>query len=365
MTPTADWQRHTGPNVVVVVTDHWEPRSERGWITRQVAGSLACEADVHVVMASETLNVPLVDGVFTLHGVEDGTGEGAAHRLRADCVVVATSSWSTSADLLATIERSEQFVVDDATRVVMADLTLASSAAGATTTQEALAQLSERVHAWLVVSDDRSASLLRAGVPPDRIHTIGAPLSANPTARSEPDPMVGDAPAIVVNSGVGEGEPGPSTVLTELLRMRFPERIVAVLHTDAFCVWQNGRLARSEAVGRTSDVARLMAWAQVTVDLRPGRFFARRCLESLLYGTPIVVPHTSRAREYAERGRSGLWFTNAPELAWCVEAMFDPQVRDALGTQGQAYAEAHFGSTDRFIQRVLDASGLVTASGSP
>ncbi len=252
-------------------------------------------------------------------------------------------------------ERGERFILDDATRILMLDLSVASS--GGHATDADLRRLSTRVHAWLVITDERSISLVGAGVPPDRIHSIGAPLSANPSARSEPDPMVGEAPAIVVNSGVSEGEQGPSTVLSELVRMRFPERTVAVLHTDAFCVWRKGRVARSEAVRRSSDVARLMAWAQVTVDLQPGDLFARRCLESLLYGTPIVVPQISRASEHAERGRSGLWFANAPELTWCVEAMFDPPIRDALSSQGLAYAETHFGSTDRFIDRVQDGVG--------
>ena len=119
---------------------------------------------------------------------------------------------------------------------------------------------------------------------------------------------------------------------------------------------------RTDAVERSSDVARLDG-------LGPGHrrsptrtLFARRCVESLLYGTPIVVPHDSRAREHAERGRGGLWFANAPELAWCIEAMFDPPIREAFSAQGRAYAEAAFGSTDRFIERVLAACGLASSS---
>ncbi len=100
----------------------------------------------------------------------------------------------------------------------------------------------------------------------------------------------------------------------------------------------------------------------VTVDLHPGSLFARRCLDSLLYGTPIVVPHDSRAREHAEQGRGGLWFTDPSELIWCIEAMLDPSTRDTFGAQGRAYAEEQYGSTDRFIQRVTSACGL--ASGS-
>ena len=41
----------TGPDrpSVAVLTPHWGLGTERGTITRQVAGALACSADVHVV----------------------------------------------------------------------------------------------------------------------------------------------------------------------------------------------------------------------------------------------------------------------------------------------------------------------------
>ena len=95
-----------------------------------------------------------------------------------------------------------------------------------------------------------------------------------------------------------------------------------------------------------------MAWATVTVDLHPGPLFGRRCVESLLFGTPIVVPGDTIAREHAERGGGGLWFADAAELLWCVEALEDPGIRRTFAAQGHAYAEEEYGSTDRFIDRV-------------
>jgi hypothetical protein len=105
-----------------------------------------------------------------------------------------------------------------------------------------------------------------------------------------------------------------------------------------------------------------MAWARVTVDLRPGRLFARRCVDSLLYGTPIVVPADSRAREHAQRGRGGLWFENPAELAWCVESLLEPPTHDTISAQGLSYAEEEYGSTDRFVERVAEACGLTPAT---
>ena len=108
-----------------------------------------------------------------------------------------------------------------------------------------------------------------------------------------------------------------------------------------------------------------MAWARVTVDLRPGPLFARRCVTSLLFGTPIVVPAGRRAREHAERGRGGLWSSNASELVWGVEALLDPPTRAAASAQGLAYAEEEYGSTDRFIDRVVAACGMGSTDRDP
>ena len=91
----------------------------------------------------------------------------------------------------------------------------------------------------------------------------------------------------------------------------------------------------------------------------PVGLLAERCIESLLYGTPIVVPDDSRAREHAERGRGGLWFADPAELTWCVEALLDPNPSAPRSAPrvGPTPRRA-YGSTDRFIARVLDACGL-------
>ena len=196
---------------------------------------------------------------------------------------------------------------------------------------------------------------------PERVHRVGAPLAANPSALSEPNTWVGESDYVLVLTGVDEDADDEENELARLLRMRFPDNPVGVAHNDAFCAWRHGQVTKGWPIERSSDLDRLMAWARVSVDLHPGRFFARRCVTSLLYGTPIVVPEASRAREHAERGRGGLWFADAPELAWCVEALLDPTTRATLSAQGLAYAEEEYGSTDRFIDRVLGACGLAAA----
>jgi hypothetical protein len=190
------------------------------------------------------------------------------------------------------------------------------------------------------------------------IYRIGAPLAANPSALSEPDGSVGDTDYILVLSGVSSEENCVESGLCRLVRVQFPDTVVGIAHTDSFQAWFNGRVTSHGPIERSSDISRLLAFARITVDLRPGQLFGRQCVESLLFGAPIVVPHQSRAREHAERGRGGLWFTNAGELIWCLEALLEPAAHDALSVQGRSYAQSEYGSTDEFIVRVTTACGL-------
>jgi hypothetical protein len=342
--------------MIVIVTDHWESKSEPGWITRQVAGALACEAEVHVVTEDASPGGTATDSVFTVHpwgrASSHHSRDGTIAGLRPERIVVVGRRWDDITDLTARAD------VDFGVTSTVLALAAEWDDAHPTT----IAPILGRARSVMVVTEGGRAEISSTGLPSSRVHRVGAPMAANPSARSEPDPRVDRTSYLLVHTGVDEGAARPENELGQLLRIRFPDQMVAVLHTDAFCVWQGGRVKRSEPVRRSSDMARLMAWAHLTVDLQPGRLFARRCIESLLYGTPIVVPHGSRAREHAERGRGGLWFTDPTGLVWCVEALLDSATRNSLGAQGRTYAEAEYGSTDQFIHRVLEATGLVTPS---
>ena len=336
---------------VVVLTDCWESTTEPGWITRQVAGALACVADVHVMTVDDAHTGTTTDSVFTVHrtnrrlatrDIEEVVGKRPA------AVLLAGRQWLGLADLV------DRIGVNDEVPISVLALAAEWDDQDPNTGVPAL----DRAGSILVVTDDGREALADFPGGHGPVHVIDAPLAANPSAGSEPDPLVGYAAYVVVHTDVDERAADPAVELAQLVRITFPDRVVAVLHTDACCVWRRGRVDRTEPIHRPSDIARLTAWARVTVDLRPGRLFARRCLESLLFGTPIVVPFDSRARGHAERSGGGLWFTSPTELIWCIEAMFDPAIREALSDQGRIFAERRFGSTDGFIERVLRASGL-------
>ena len=364
--------------------------TEEGWITRQVAGALALSADVHVVTPWGAVASTSRDGVFTLHRL--GRPVDPVALLRRDLLLDGLAAtqpahgaslpagfgalldegmheqWSGVGDLLASIDPNRVVIIDH--RNVGALAAIDRFDAGLPVSLLALGSdayrlacphftpLLARADHVLTMSRWESGAVadLRGG--PEGVHRIGAPLSTNPSERSEPNGWVGEDEYVLVVTGAGRKQQHKEAELVRILRLHRPQTKVAIAHPDAFCVWQNGRSTSSWAIERHSDMSRLMAWARLTVDLRPGNLFARRSLDSLMRGTPIVVPEDSRAREHAECGGGGLWFSTPSELAWCVDALLDPATNDVFAAQGRSYAEAEYGSTDRFIVRVSEASDL-------
>jgi len=380
--------------IAAVLVGHWEAKTEGGWITRQVAGALACVADVHIITPDGRVAGRTVDGVFSLHRLATPIDPSA--ELRRDLLVEALSRtgpertpamtpdlaalmddhliepWRDAAEVLKALRPDLILIAGHQTVGALTavdrslpDTPIALLALG--TDSHSLAfphfnHLFDRVRSVLAVTEIERTSVAEARSGKSKVHRIGAPMAANPSALSEPNTWVGPTDYILVVTGTGSEDEDEEAGLSRLLRLRFPDNPVGIAHSDSFCAWHQGRLNQGWPIERSSDMARLMAWARVTVDLRPGRLFARRCVDSLLFGTPIVVPHDSRAREHAERGRGGLWFSNPAELTWCVEALLEPATHDAFSVQGRQYAEEEYGSTDRFIERVVDACGLRNAA---
>lgn len=379
---------------IAVLTAHWESTTEEGWISRQVAGAMAATAAVHVVTPEGDRAERVADSVFTVHRLASPVAE--ASELRRDLLVQALSRgaggarpllppgaaaeldrgllepWQGARTILAELEPSLVVVVDlrnvGALSVLDAhDPGLPMVLIPLGSDPELLAfphfdPVFDRATAVLIMTESERRAVVDHHGRSTSVHRIGAPMAANPSALTEPNTWVGDNEYVLVLTGTEEDEDSEQNEAATLLRMRFPGVRLGIAHNDAFCAWHRGQVTRGWPIERTSDRDRLMAWARMTVDLEPGAYFGRRCATSLLYGTPIVVPATSRAREHAERGRGGLWFADPAELAWCVETLLDPACRAALGAQGRAYAEEEYGSTDRFVERVGSACGLVGAA---
>jgi len=380
--------------VVAVLCPWWEARSEEGWVTRQVAGSLACAAEVHVITPEGRRSGDSTDSVFTIHRL--GTPIDRVSEARRDLILEAlwttspgdradvpaalagqleqglTESWLGATEVLDRIRPDIVVIAGHRSmgalraldrhdpEVPLVLLAIGVRADGIASSH--FAPLFDRASQILAVTESERELVVEGHGRPSEVHRIGAPLSANPSALSEPNPWVGDTKYILVLTGTSADNLGElDSELSRLIRLRFPDRPVGISHTDAFCAWHEGRVNSGWPIERSSDLARLLAFARVTVDLRPGRLFARRCVESLLYGTPIVVPQGSRAQEHARRGRGGLWFEGPAELTWCIESVLESPTHDAFSAQGRSYAEEEYGSTDAFVHRVTRACGLAPA----
>ncbi len=97
---------------------------------------------------------------------------------------------------------------------------------------------------------------------------------------------------------------------------------------------------------------RLMAHAELTIDLRPAGPLGREALESMLLGTPVVVPEGSAAMAHVKAAGGGLWYRDLRELVDAAQALLDPALRARMGAQGATYAAAHHSGMDDFVERV-------------
>jgi len=99
---------------------------------------------------------------------------------------------------------------------------------------------------------------------------------------------------------------------------------------------------------------KLLRHAQVCLDLRPQGIVGRETLESLLLGTPVVVPELTVAAEHAERSNGGLWYGDYRELAQAGAAIVsNPSLRLALSEQGREWARRTHGDHSRFVEQAV------------
>jgi glycosyl transferase family 1 len=98
---------------------------------------------------------------------------------------------------------------------------------------------------------------------------------------------------------------------------------------------------------------KLLRHAEVCLDLRPQGIVGRETIESLILGTPVVVPESTVAAEHAERSNGGLWYRDYREMFDAAKAILDsPALRARLSEQGRAWAAEMHGDHARFSEQV-------------
>ena len=146
----------------------------------------------------------------------------------------------------------------------------------------------------------------------------------------------------------------------EYLRHVFGDIAVAEVRRQRWLVTGSGARFEMTWTPTRMNLWRLMAQAAVTVDLRSPGPIGREAIESLRFGTPVVVPDSSVAAEHAAVANAGLWYRNQGEMVDFVRALLDDEVvRSQLGANGQQWAEQVHGDTERFVTQ---ASNVVLGS---
>jgi hypothetical protein len=181
---------------------------------------------------------------------------------------------------------------------------------------------------------------------------VGVHVPVNPLAANHRHNGLGfTGYLLVLTDRPGTPDVQPPTDLAAWLTARFPQADVVVVENGSAAVWRGRALRGVVGVDTRTDLWRLLAHALVTIDLAPGGIIARECIESLRFGTPIIVPATSAARPHVDAG-GGLSYRDYAELLSCVESLLQDDTRAGYASAGRAYAEAQYGDAETFVARV-------------
>jgi hypothetical protein len=180
---------------------------------------------------------------------------------------------------------------------------------------------------------------------------VGLHVPINPLAATHRHNGFGFVDYILVLSGrSGTHEVPPDEVAW--VTAAFPEAEVVLVEHAVASVWKGRALRGSTAVDTRTDLWRLIAHARVCIDLAPGETVARECVESLRYGTPILVPTGAGAAAVHARSGGGYTYASMGELVQGVDRMNHAATRQALSEVGRRYADATYGDPAAFTRQV-------------
>jgi len=218
--------------------------------------------------------------------------------------------------------------------------------------------------AVFVVAPGHRDATLAAGASEQQVHDIGLHVPVNRIAAEHRHNGLGFVDYLLILTDRAGAEPttAPSPPAA-WVAARYPRQHVVVVEAAVASVWQHRSLRGLVAVDTRTDLWRLMAHARAVVDLKPGRYVARECVEALRFGTPIVAPAGSVGADLAEGG-GGLWYRDPAELLGCIDWLADVEIREALGGQGRRMADALYGDPGAFVERVGRALDAMTADGA-
>ena len=314
----------------VIVSLHWKDRpSELSFVTRAIAAAAARHGPVTVLVPGPAGHVE-PDGAFDLHGL-GSTAKG-------------DMPWSGQ------LEATETVVVDELTPEVTTGLSQAAPRAVFSLTPPTG---SENPYTWhtlrLVQPDNGDAS---------RWVTVHVPV--NPLAARHRHHGFGFTGYLLVLSDRRAGrsdsdssddpnEPPPSVAW---LSAAFPTEEIILVEDAVASAWKGRSLRGKVHVDTRMDLWRLVAHASACVDLAPGPFIARECIEALRFGTPIIVPENSGPAVTHASAGGGWIFGDPGDLIAAVTALRRGDTRSAVSDAGRRYADARFGDASTVVEQV-------------
>lgn len=314
------------PGVFVLSSSWRRTESELSFVTRAVAGATSRSANTTVLtqMPAGTIEA---DGAFDLVGVGIGDDDVWPDRASADWTHQPASDAAWIVD-----EPSES------ARTFLRGFT------------------DSTVHSIAPVLHDPDVSLRQLHLVPSPVGPmIGLHVPINPLASAHRHTGLGfTGYLLVLTDRSSTPTPTPPTPIAAWLTARFPDQRIVVIEGGSAVVWMGRALRGVIPVDTRMDLWRLMAHASITVDLNPGNIVARECIESLRFGTPIVVPDGSVGAVHAHAG-GGLTFTEMSELFERVLRLLSETERSRFSRSGAHYADSAYGDPDAFVAGIASA----------
>jgi hypothetical protein len=252
-------------------------------------------------------------------------------------------------DYSAPATRDGMLVLPDATPAILLPLAAAEPALSLDVHDTVF----ERANAVVTVTGGERDRLLRRRTPPaSPLHDLRFVLRVHDLVwKNEPLAYDADVPTVVIPR---EWRPGSRTDalvrLARTLEHRFGGRLQVRLVGPG---WKHvpGDLRGPYADSRF-DIWRWCCRALAVVDPDSGKLLGREVLESMMYGTPVVVPfEPGAAVEHAQASSGGLWYRTDDELEACLGSLLDHEVRGALGAQAKQYADGNYQDTESYVRR--------------
>jgi hypothetical protein len=341
-----------GDGRVLLLSSTWDrDETERSFVMRGLAGATSRQRPVDVVTPGARRS-PRADGLFDVHQV--GTAAPDAH------------SWPLPVDArwpalpppgLALVHADDTAAMALARRFAP-DAPLVALAGSTRTVPEA--------DAIITVTADRREAVTDANpAVASRVYDSGLHVPVNPFVSRRPHGGIGFVDYLLVltdRAGPVDTDRSEPTPWVAWLAARFPRQHIMIIENGVAAVWQWRSLRGAIAVETRTDLWRLFAHARAVIDLRPGPYIARECVEALRVGTPIVAPVGSIGAEHGAAG-GGLAFATVDELLASVASLADPMVRDGLGQRGRTMAEDRYGHPGQLVDRMAHITASVEHAG--